>query len=66
MMLKTQITADRTAASAASFTASPLVHRLHGPGRQITHKLTGMIPAVVVRYSLCFGSHQTAPASQTQ
>ena len=36
MMLKTQKTADRTAASAASTTASPLVHRLHGPGTQIT------------------------------
>ena len=36
MMLKTQKTADRTAASAASTTASPLAHRLHGPGTQIT------------------------------
>lgn len=35
MMLKTQITADRTAASAASTTASPLAHRLHGPGIEI-------------------------------
>ncbi|GLD57946.1 SH3 domain-binding protein 5-like protein [Lates japonicus] len=35
MMLKTQITADRTAASAASTTASPLAHRVHGPGTEI-------------------------------
>lgn len=37
MMLKTQITSDRTAAaSAASTTASPLLRRLHGPGTEIT------------------------------
>lgn len=41
MMLKTQITADRTAASAASTTASPLAHRLHSPGNEITLSVHG-------------------------
>lgn len=44
MMLKTQKTADRTAASAASTTASPLLHRLHGPGTEITLLVRGAYP----------------------